>query len=205
MTFDQWFAEQYGDKREQLGLVVPELMRVAYEAAERQALERAAQICDKNAALLAGGPSNGHTALIVTADNIRDLIEQSAKGEAGMNGHELQAIFDTWSVHSKEHGEVITQENVSGFVQEVKKALASAPAQQWISVRDRLPAEGQPVMFVVASKYPDYNGRVFGGSFCMLADVPSFNTPGVGYRASHWMPLPEAPASSVASKEEPTS
>ncbi|WP_248321986.1 DUF551 domain-containing protein [Caballeronia sp. Sq4a] len=86
-----------------------------------------------------------------------------------------------------------------------RAALASAPAQQWISVRDRLPAEGQPVMFVVASKYPDYNGRVFGGSFCMLADVPSFNTPGVGYRASHWMPLPEAPASSVASKEESTS
>jgi hypothetical protein len=33
MTFDEWFAKEYGDKCDQLGLVVPELMRQAYEAA----------------------------------------------------------------------------------------------------------------------------------------------------------------------------
>ena len=74
-------------------------------------------------------------------------------------------------------------------------------AKAWISVKDQLPTEGQPVMFVVESKYPDYNGRVLGGSFCMIGTMPSFNTPGVGYSASHWMPLPAAPDQS-GDKEE---
>lgn len=46
MTFDEWFAKEYGDKREQLGSVVPELMRAAYEAAERQSLVRAREVID---------------------------------------------------------------------------------------------------------------------------------------------------------------
>jgi hypothetical protein len=39
MTFDEWFAKEFGDKREQLGLVVPELMRAAYDAATLKTLE----------------------------------------------------------------------------------------------------------------------------------------------------------------------
>lgn len=41
-----------------------------------------------------------------------------------MNGHELDKIFWAWSVPSQDHGKVITIENVRGFVQGVRGAIA---------------------------------------------------------------------------------
>jgi hypothetical protein len=47
-----------------------------------------------------------------------------------MNGHELDKIFYAWSVWSQEHGEVITKENVSGFVQGVQEAIAAGASER---------------------------------------------------------------------------
>jgi hypothetical protein len=73
----------------------------------------------------------------------------------------------------------------------------------WISVDERLPTNDQIVAFVVKADREStnwyLNGHVLGGTY---HENWGFSTPGVGHRASHWMPLPEAPASSVVSKEE---
>jgi hypothetical protein len=73
----------------------------------------------------------------------------------------------------------------------------------WIGVDERLPNNDQTVAFVVKADREStnwyLNGHVLGGTY---HENWGFSTPGVGHRASHWMPLPEAPASSVVSKEE---
>lgn len=69
--------------------------------------------------------------------------------------------------------------------------------EAWISIEDRLPEEGQDVAFVVQAdkgSIQDYlDGRVLGGSFMIVGGYPTFTVPGVGFRASRWMPLPTAP------------
>lgn len=69
--------------------------------------------------------------------------------------------------------------------------------EAWISIEDRLPEEGQDVAFVVKAakgSIQDYlNGRVLGGGFMIVGGHPTFTVPGVGFNASHWMPLPTAP------------
>lgn len=71
--------------------------------------------------------------------------------------------------------------------------------EAWISVDERLPEEGQDVAFVVKAakgSIQDYlNGRVLGGGFMIVGGHPTFTVPGVGFNASHWMPLPTAPTS----------
>jgi hypothetical protein len=65
----------------------------------------------------------------------------------------------------------------------------------WISVEERLPENDQIVAFVVKAEQesPNWhlNGHVLGGTY---HENWGFSTPGVGHRASHWMPLPAAPA-----------
>lgn len=87
-----------------------------------------------------------------------------------------------------------------------RAALAFAPAQQWISVDERLPDCGA---WVLAT-----NGK-WTGVAAYFTDVVDADEHWqderrefiemLGPKVSHWMPLPEAPASSVASIEEPTS
>ncbi|MDR5821956.1 Lar family restriction alleviation protein [Caballeronia sp. LZ043] len=64
----------------------------------------------------------------------------------------------------------------------------------WISVKDRRPENDQTVAFVVKAdrESPNWhlNGHVLGGTY---HENSGFSTPGVGHRASHWMPLPAAP------------
>ncbi|WP_175712163.1 DUF551 domain-containing protein [Burkholderia ambifaria] len=66
--------------------------------------------------------------------------------------------------------------------------------EAWISVEDRKPVPNQSVAFVVeaedVSSQEHLNGRVLGGTY---HPDWGFSTPGIGFRASHWMPLPTAP------------
>jgi hypothetical protein len=66
-------------------------------------------------------------------------------------------------------------------------------ADQWISVKDRLPDDRASVAFVVECKgsHFDYlHGRVLGGTY--VANQ-GFGVPGLTIGASHWMPLQAAP------------
>jgi hypothetical protein len=75
------------------------------------------------------------------------------------------------------------------------KAATAAMTGGWISVDERLPENDQVVAFVVMAdqQSPNWylNGHVLGGTY---HENWGFSTPGVGHRASHWMPLPAAPA-----------
>ncbi|WP_081076821.1 DUF551 domain-containing protein [Burkholderia cepacia] len=68
--------------------------------------------------------------------------------------------------------------------------------EAWISVDERRPENDQPVAFVVkaekGSTNEHLNGRILGGTY--HRDW-GFSTPGIGFIASHWMPLPTAPTS----------
>lgn len=76
-------------------------------------------------------------------------------------------------------------------------ARRTAPDREaWISVDERRPENDQPVAFVVkaekGSTNEHLNGRILGGTY--HRDW-GFSTPGIGFIASHWMPLPAAPTS----------
>jgi hypothetical protein len=66
----------------------------------------------------------------------------------------------------------------------------------WIDAKQRLPDAGQEVIFVVDEPDTADHGRILGGRFTPLvsrAERTDFSTPGVGWRASHWMPAPKPP------------
>ncbi|WJN74414.1 DUF551 domain-containing protein [Burkholderia anthina] len=67
--------------------------------------------------------------------------------------------------------------------------------EAWISVDERLPDEGQAIAFVVHWPGDEFlHGRVFGGTFHSYGGkMPTFSVPGIGFKATHWMPLPTAP------------
>lgn len=67
--------------------------------------------------------------------------------------------------------------------------VRATPAGGWIRTADRLPEDMQGVLFVVKSRLPHYNGKVYGGTYT----GSGFVTPGVQFSASHWQPLPEPP------------
>jgi hypothetical protein len=88
--------------------------------------------------------------------------------------------------------------------------LSAAPplpvVQGWISVKDRLPDDGQTVAFVVDCKNPNWDhlhGRVLGGLYLGTKNG-GFSVPGLTVNASHWMPLPAAPTPPAAPKEPTT-
>ena len=71
---------------------------------------------------------------------------------------------------------------------------ACALPNGWISVKDRLPQDGQSIAFVVrttGTTWEYLNGRVLGGSYDSASS--GFTVPGLGTDATHWMPLPAAP------------
>lgn len=77
-----------------------------------------------------------------------------------------------------------------------KEAAAQVPAAEWISVDERLPEDKQHVAFVVDTqgweRFDYLHGRVLGGQF--TKSDRHFSVPGIGFSASHWMPLPAAPS-----------
>lgn len=76
MTYE---GENFSDVDRALPFGTPLFTAAQMRQAERDALERAAKACELNAEKLSGiSPSNACTALIVTADQIRALIEQSS-------------------------------------------------------------------------------------------------------------------------------
>ena len=75
---------------------------------------------------------------------------------------------------------------------------------EWISVKDRLPEKFQDVAFIVECKLDKtYNGRRMGGRYMglMFPDrdfaYHAFSVPGIEFKASHWMPLPEPPKANI--------
>lgn len=78
---------------------------------------------------------------------------------------------------------------------------------EWISVETALPADGQTVAFVVDCKSATFgylHGRVLGGYFSWVGQMPTFSVPGLGLSASHWLPLPEPPKPPAPEPERDT-
>ena len=77
---------------------------------------------------------------------------------------------------------------------ELEGCRTTPDREAWISTQDRKPAQNQSVAFVVeaenGSSQEHLHGRVLGGTY---HPDRGFSTPGIGFRASHWMPLPTAP------------
>lgn len=72
----------------------------------------------------------------------------------------------------------------------------------WIDVNEKLPELYQSVAFVVNNS-SDHNGKVYGGSYTGSNRFPNeFSTPGIGFSASHWMPLPAPPNAESSDKDE---
>lgn len=72
---------------------------------------------------------------------------------------------------------------------------------RWIDAKQSLPMAGQAVLFVVDEPTEAHHGRVLGGQFTPLtsrSQRTDFSTPGIGWRASHWMPAPEPPIEIVS-------
>ncbi|MBR8241078.1 DUF551 domain-containing protein [Burkholderia multivorans] len=94
--------------------------------------------------------------------------------------------------------EYLTEALTLEFVRDVLKAArrTTPDREAWISVEDRLPEEGQAVAFVVHWPGDEFlHGRVLGGTFHSYGGkMPTFSVPGTGFEATHWMPLPTAPA-----------
>ncbi|MCA8249834.1 DUF551 domain-containing protein [Burkholderia multivorans] len=65
-----------------------------------------------------------------------------------------------------------------------------------MSVDERLPEEGEAIAFVVHCPGDEFlHGRVLGGTFHSYGGkMPTFSVPGIGFKATYWMPLPTAPA-----------
>jgi hypothetical protein len=98
------------------------------------------------------------------------------------------------SVQRLPGGRVLTTYQLCTCRQSIPAApQATAPVQQWISTKDRLPEDRQAVAFVVdckASVWEYLHGRVLGGTFM---SQQGFGIPGLTIGASHWQPLPQPP------------
>lgn len=92
------------------------------------------------------------------------------------------------------HGRGLSENMKLSFIRGAKFAEEEM-TPKWIDVRDELPIRQQRVMFIAVSSNSWYDGRVFGGTYT----DPDFCTPGMGFGASHWLPmeevLPELPKS----------
>lgn len=138
-------------------------------------------------------------------------------GMYGANGHEAAMWASGWndccallaaapaqsplpSVHNHGDGCVTTAAPSRAVLESVLAAPAQEKAEDgWIDVNDRLPEHKQVVAFVVDQPNSYMHGRVLGGSFVDCGEGGSyFGVPGSGYMASHWMPLPDAPAALLA-------
>lgn len=73
---------------------------------------------------------------------------------------------------------------------------------EWISVEEELPLNGETVLLLVNSCWPDpYTDRViiensskiFTGRFSRCSGWDIYFCPVIRRRVTHWMPLPEAP------------
>lgn len=66
---------------------------------------------------------------------------------------------------------------------------------EWISVKDRLPDDGQDVAFIVdipEGRHSYLHGRLLGGNF-RGGEFGGFQVPGMTLPASHWLALPPPP------------
>jgi hypothetical protein len=83
-------------------------------------------------------------------------------------------------------------------IKRLTSVVRSNATNGWISVKDRLPEDGQVVAFIIDKSVNYYGGSMCAGRFRYFdygdIKLPEFGTWGLGgLTASHWMPLPEAP------------
>lgn len=101
-----------------------------------------------------------------------------------INGQRIAGLGD-----QRQNEPQIIPETISA-PQRATERMPQAP----IPVSERLPVDGQDVLFKVQElrdgKPYGNHGRWFGGRFRNEAGRPTFSTPGVGWQASHWLPMP---------------
>lgn len=100
------------------------------------------------------------------------------------NGQRIAGLSD-----QRQNEPQIIPETISA-PQRATEGMSQAP----IPVSERLPVDGQDVLFKVQElrdgKPYGNHGRWLGGRFRNEAGRPTFSTPGVGWQASHWLPMP---------------
>lgn len=65
---------------------------------------------------------------------------------------------------------------------------------EWIKVSDQEPELYEEVIFIVESRDKSYNGRRMGGRYQgKRRDWYEFSTPGMGFSATLWQPMPPLP------------
>jgi hypothetical protein len=128
-----------------------------------------------------------------------------------MNEREMLTDDDVHRLARKYFGPSTAEsipETILMYTREIERRVAARRTtpdrEAWISVDDRLPEEGQDIAFIVkaakGSIQDHINGRVLGGRFMIMGSYPTFTVPGLGFNASHWMPLPAAPTSDQGEK-----
>lgn len=86
---------------------------------------------------------------------------------------------------------IITKGN---FIRAADK-LTGISTDNWISIENKIPKEGDSVAFIIDSKDDFYNGKVLGGTYQGHRNGlrHEFTTPGMSWKADLWQPLPLPP------------
>ncbi len=65
------------------------------------------------------------------------------------------------------------------------------PAEVWYNTDEKQPLPQQPVLFVVESSDPNYNGKQYGGKYIGFNyGYHEFALPGISFSAKIWRPMP---------------
>lgn len=76
----------------------------------------------------------------------------------------------------------------------VNQGVECRAKSPWIQFYEQAPADGQNVAFVTEWSHvmPEVSRRVLGGRY-RAGKFGGFCVPGMTLKATHWMPLPDAP------------
>lgn len=176
----------------------------AWKAGERQALERAALLCDEYGALMA---SEKDSALLVgkvdlsnamsgepraaefIARAIRALIEDAKPDGAALYDPRLGGVANSANAAHASTGALYTMDQMRDYAQSFHRSRMEHLRPRWVSVKDRLPdSVGTYLLYrPEAHFFPACDPNV---------TIRSYHGDGGfgGYHeVTHWMPLPAAP------------